>query len=237
MEKTGEYREERSGMRLLVGQQLSKLGQMSVEFRLEHAKDARYSGTFNNPQNSELRTITIRSITDKRDRIAFTTKGIYNVWYWEAGNQDILEGQEKFTKAYVNLEGYYTYWRSHTFHIRGVIGVGDKTLPFSEFFRIGGPGSFMGFHQYELTGRQVIFANLEYRFRSPIRLLADTYVGLRYDIGGIWQTPDLVLTSEDFFSGLGGWLAIDTVLGPLQFSYGKSTLKDGIFYLSLGYEF
>jgi outer membrane protein assembly factor BamA len=235
--KAGEYREERSGIRFLIGQQLRKLGQMSVEFRLEHAKDVRYSGTFDLPQNSELRTLTIRSITDKRDRIAFATRGIYNVWYWEAGNQEIFEGQEKYTKAYVNLEGYYTYWNKHTFHLRGVIGVGDKTLPFSEFFRIGGPKSFMGFHQYELIGRQVIYTNLEYRYKTPVKLISDTYFGLRYDIGGIWETPDLVLTSEDFFSGIGVWLGIDTVLGPLKLHYGNSTLKDGIFYLSLGYDF
>ena len=236
-ENIGEYQEDRFGLRVLLGQQLSKLGQMSVELRIENAKAKKYTGEFDNPQNSELRTITIRSITDRRDRIAFTTRGIYNVWYWEAGNQEILEGQEKFTKAFVNLEGYYTYWNNHTFHVKGVIGIGDNTLPFTEFFRIGGPNSFIGFHQYELTGRQVIFGNLEYRIKSPVNIFTDTYLGLKYDIGGVWETPDLVLTSEDFFSAYGIWLGIDTVLGPLQLSYGKSTLKSGIFYFSLGYDF
>ncbi len=139
LQEVGEYQEDRFGFKVLLGQQLSKLGQMSIELRIENAKARKYSGEFGAPQNSELRTLTIRSITDKRDRIAFTTRGIYNVWYWEAGNQKILEGQEKFTKAFVNLEGYYTYSNRHTFHIKGVIGVGDKTLPFTEYFRIGGP--------------------------------------------------------------------------------------------------
>ena len=237
LQKSGEYQEDRFGFKVLIGQQLSKLGQVSVELRIENAKAKKFSGEFDNPQNSELRTLTIRSITDKRDRIAFTTRGIYNVWYWEAGNQEILEGQEKFTKAFVNLEGYYTYGNIHTFHIKGVIGVGDKTLPFTEFFRIGGPKSFIGFHQYELIGRQVIFGNLEYRIKSPVNIFADTYLGFKYDFGGIWETPDLVLTSEDFFSAFGVWLGIDTVLGPLQLSYGKSSLKSGIFYFSLGYDF
>jgi NTE family protein len=236
-QKSGEYQEDRSGLKVLLGQQLSKLGQMSVELRVEHAIARKFSGEFDIPQNSELRTLTIRSITDKRDRIAFTTRGIYNVWYWEAGNQEILEGQEKFTKAFVNLEGYYSYANIHTIHLKGVIGVGDKTLPFTEFFRIGGPQSFMGFHEYELIGRQVVLANMEYRIKSPINIFSDTYVGFKYDIGGIWETPDLVLTSDDFFSAFGVWLGIDTVLGPAQFSYGKSTLKDGIFYFSLGYDF
>ena len=235
--KLGEYIEERSGVKILLGQQLQKLGQMSVELRIENAKDYMAAGQFDNAQSSELRTITIRSITDKRDNIGFTTKGIYNIWYWEAGNEQIFEGQEKFTKASVNLEGYYTYWNDHTFHLRGVIGVGDKTLPFSEYFRLGGPDSFVGFHEYELYGRQTVFANLEYRYKLPWRLLSDTYLGFRYDIGGVWETPDLVMTGEDFFSGRGIWLGIDTALGPLLLTYGDSTVKGGIIYLSLGYDF
>ena len=237
LKKIGSYNEERLGVRILLGQQLRKLGQMSIELRLENAKDQTYQGTFDAQQNSELRTITIRSITDKRDRIAFTTKGIYNVWYWETGNEQILEGQENYTKAFVNLEGYYTYWQRHTFHLRGVIGVGDKILPFSEFFRIGGPGSFMGLHKYELTGRQLILSNLEYRFKSPINIFSDTYLGLRYDIAAIWNEPDLVFSGEDFFYGTGIWLGIDTVLGPFLLTYGDSTLKHGVFYISLGYDF
>jgi NTE family protein len=236
-QRTGEYREERSGVRILLGQQLQKLGQMSAELRIENAKDNTVSGLVDYTQNSELRTLTVRSITDKRDNIGFTTKGIYNVWYWEAGNEQILVGQEKFTKAFVNLEGYYTYWKNHTFHVRGVIGVGDKTLPFSEFFRIGGPDSFMGFHEYELYGRQIVFSNLEYRLKSPWQIFSETYVGLRYDVGGVWETPDLVMTSEDFFFGIGVWLGIDTALGPLMLTYGDSSVKDGVIYLSLGYDF
>ncbi len=236
--KVGEYRETRSGIRLVLGQQLSKLGQMSVELRVENVKDNPISSNFIDQQNSELRTLTIRSVTDKRDQIAFTTRGIYNIWYWEAGNETILEGQEKYSKFFVNLEGYYTYWESHTFHVKGVIGVGDRTLPFSEFFRIGGVESFMGLHMYELLGRQAIYTNLEYIFKIPyFKLLSDTYLGIRYDLGGVWQNPDLVLEREDFFYGIGAWLGIDTVLGPLIFAVGDTANRSPVFYASLGYNF
>jgi NTE family protein len=235
--KIGEYKEERFGGKVIFGQQLQKLGQMSIELRLENVKDKLNSGSFANQQNSELRTITIRSLTDRRDKIAFTNEGIYNNWYWESGNESFLKGQEKFTKVYVNLEAFYTYWIKHTFHIRGVIGIADKTLPFSEYFRIGGLGSFMGLHNFEYFGKQVIFANLEYRYKIPKKIIWDTYLGFRYDIGGIWETPDLVLKSEDFFNGMGAWIGWDTILGPLIFGYGNASLREGIFYASLGYNF
>ena len=53
---------------------------------------------------------------------------------------------------------------------------------------------------------------------------------------------DLVLKSEDFFQGSGVWFGIDTFLGPLITAYGivtyrEASLKKGVFYLSLGYNF
>ena len=233
----GQYKDTRVGARILLGQQLKKLGQMTVEFRIENAKDTTYSETFDYLQNSELRTLTVRSVTDKRNKIAFTTEGIYNEWYWETGNELILEGQEKYTKALVNLEGYYTIHSNHTFHLRGTIGVGDKTLPFSEFFRIGGLHNFIGLYDYEYFGRQIIIANLEYRYKLPFKVISDAYIAFRYDLGGIWEIPDLVLESEHFFHGIGSWFGIDTILGPLYIGYGDTSINRGLFYFSLGYNF
>ncbi len=239
----GEYIERRRGTKFGIGLQLKKLGQISIDLRVENVKDAPYDSDLNEAlegkvtQNSELRTLSVKSVTDKRDNIAFTTSGTYNVWFWETANKTLAQGQENYTKAYVNLEGYYTYWLSHTFHFRGLIGIGDQTLPFSEWFRIGGLHDFMGLHEYEFFGRQVIMANFEYRFLLPFQILSDIYLGLRYDIGAIWETGDLVLKSDDFFTGLGGWLGMNTLLGPLYIGYGDTSNKDGVIYLSLGYNF
>jgi outer membrane protein assembly factor BamA len=176
-------------------------------------------------------------VTDKRNEIAFPSKGIYNIWYWEAGNERLIGGQEKYTKAYVKLEGFYTYWSNYTLHIRGGIGVADKTLPFSEYFRLGGIDEFMGLYEYEYTGRQLIYSNLEFRYKLPFKIVSDFYVGLRYDLAGIWETPDLIMNSHDFFPGYGGWLGIDTFIGPFIAGYGQTRDKSGIFYLSFGYRY
>jgi len=239
----GEYNELRRGVKLGVGLQLQKLGQISIDLRIENVKDSPYSGDLTEEyqdqvtQNSELRTLSIKSIADGRDNIAFPTSGIYNVWFWETANEQIAQGQEKYTKAYVNLGGYYTYWDRHTFHFIGTIGVGDLTLPFSEWFRIGGLHDFMGLHEYELYGRQMIKANLEYRYLLPIQIISDIYLAVRYDIGAIWETPDLVMKGEDFFSGIGGWLGINTILGPLFIGYGDASHKSNVWYLSIGYSY
>jgi NTE family protein len=237
LRKIGEYWEERIGGKLIIGQQLRKLGQMNIELRIENVKDRRYSGEFNYSKNSELRTLSIRSVTDKRNKIAFPSKGIYNIWYWEAGNERIIGGQEKYTKAYVKLEGFYTYKSRYTLHLRGGIGVADKTLPFPEYFRLGGIEEFMGLYEYEYMGRQLIYSNLEFRYKLPFKIVSDAYIALRYDLAGIWETPDLIMNSEDFFPGYGAWFGIDTFLGPIMAGYGQTRDKSGIFYLSFGYRY
>jgi NTE family protein len=239
----GEYNESRSGVKLGVGLQLQKLGQISIDFRLEHVKDAPFSGDLKDDQenkatqNSELRTLSIKSVADNRDNIAFPTTGIYNVWFWETANQKIAQGQEKYTKAYVNLEGYYTYGKIHTLHLKGLIGIGDLTVPFSEWFRVGGLHDFIGLHEFEYYGRQVIKANLEYRLLLPFDFFSDIYLAARYDIGAIWETPDLVINTEDFLTGIGGWLGINTILGPLYLGYGDTSNKAGVWYISIGYSY
>jgi len=65
--KQGEYLEERRGGRLIIGQQLKKLGQLTLEFRVENAKDKVRTDNFDRIQNSELRTITVRSVFNIRD--------------------------------------------------------------------------------------------------------------------------------------------------------------------------
>ena len=240
---SGEYNEERSGVKFGIGLQLEKLGQISVDFRLENVKDTPYTKELTDDQkkkvtqNSELRTLSVKSVADNRDNISFPTTGIFNVWFWETANQQIAQGQEKYTKAYVNLEGYYTYNALHTLHLKGSIGIGDLTVPFSEWFRIGGLHDFIGLHEYEYFGRQVITANVEYRFRLPFQLISDVYLALRYDIGAIWETPDLVLNTDDFFTGIGGWVGFNTVLGPLYFGYGDTSNKSGVWYVSIGYSY
>ncbi len=238
---SGSYREERRGARFQVGQQLKRLGQFIIELRHENVKDMVQEGAFAFPQNIELRTFAIRAVADKRDRIDFPTKGINNYWAWESGNKLFLGSTEPYTKILVNLEGYYTFKNRATWHIRTFFGVGDRSLPFSENFRLGGLDEFYGLYENEYFGRQLFLLSGEYRFNLPLKkffsnnfMFRDFYLSARYDFGGVWTDPQLVFSSEDFFSGLGAALEIDTVLGPLKFALGHLTSGRTLGYISLG---
>lgn len=239
----GSYREERRGVRFQVGQQMRRLGQVVAELRNENITDDPYDGTFNYRQNIDLRTFALRALSDKRDRIDFPTKGIYNHWAWESGNRLVLETRESYTKALVNLEGYYTFNSVNTWHLRLFVGIGDRGMPFSENFRLGGLHNFYGLHENEYFGRQLFTTNAEYRYRLPFRLkgnnflIKNSYISVRYDFGGIWKNPALVFSTDDFFSAIGAYLGIDTLFGPMYFAYGRTTRGTGVAYFSLGFSY
>ena len=239
----GRYREERNGFRVQLGRQVRRLGQLIAEFRQENIEDKTYDGEFEINQSNEIRTIRLQASSDKRDRRDFPTTGIYNYWAWESGNRLVLETGETYTKALINLEGYYTFESYHTWHLKLFVGIGDLTLPFSENFRLGGLHSFFGLAENEYYGRQLFATSAEYRYRLPFKmgnnnLLIDaTYFLIRYDFAGIWNEPEYLFTSDDFFSSLGGAIAFDTFLGPLYLGYGRTTRGTDAAYISIGLDF
>ncbi len=239
----GLYREERRGLKVQAGQQMKRLGQVIFELRQENIRDRREKGQFNFNQTNDLRTFAVRALTDKRDAIDFPTEGIYNHWAWETGNRLVLGIEDSYTKAQVNIEGYFTFKERHTLHLRVFAGIGDKSMPFSENFRMGGLHNFYGLHENEYFGRQLVLGSAAYRFKVPWRinkknyLIKNTYLSLRYDFAGLWKDPELVFSMDDFFSGFGGYVGLQTSLGPLYAAYGRTDRGDSMFYFSLGLSF
>ncbi|HID38130.1 MAG TPA: hypothetical protein EYP36_01270 [Calditrichaeota bacterium] len=241
-EKPTYYREKRTGVIFTAGRQMGSLGQFFAELRSEHILAEALNPDRPTIQNTEIRTIAIRSIADKRDRIDFPTKGFYNYWAWESGSELLLKSQESYTRLLVNLEGYFTYANLHTWHLRLFAGVGDKTVPFSENFRLGGLNNFYGLYMNELYGRQLFLTNLEYRFLLPLKieknmLIKGFYLSARFDFAGIWPDPELVFNKEDFFTAIGAALSVDTLLGPFILAAGRTSRGQTATYISLGFNF
>jgi NTE family protein len=102
-----------------------------------------------------------------------------------------------------------------------VLAVGDETLPLSEQFSLGGQTSFFGYPEDNAWGRQLFVASLEYQYELPLKLFFDTYVKARYDLGSTWLKPEEIRL-EDMEHGLGVSIALDTPVGPAEFSLGRS---------------
>jgi len=231
------YREERIGLRLRLGRQIRRVGQLAGEIRWERVSDFESEGRFTALKPLELRVLALSSISDHRNRIDFPTRGINNYWYWESGNSRGPGRSNTYSKIFLNLEGYYSVFnQSTTAHVRFRIGVADNNTPFSEQFRMGGQDGFFGLLKNQLYGRQMLAVSLEYRYRLPLKG-PGIYLSYRYDLGGIWKQSSFDFDSNDFFSANGIGIGLRTLVGPLRLAWGKTSLGQKELYLSFGYNY
>jgi NTE family protein len=118
-------------------------------------------------------------------------------------------------------ESYSTWANAITFHPKFTMGFADKTMPLSQQFRLGGRESFYGLREDDRRGRQLLLLNLEFRTISPLRLLFDTYLRARYDLGTISTVPEEIKFNT-LLHGVGLELALSTPVGPAVFGVGKA---------------
>ena len=93
-----------------------------------------------------------------------------------------------------------------------------------------------GYRDEEFVGRQLLWANIEYRYKTPWIPWLDLYLSGRYDVGYLWQEAE-AFRSDNIREAWGVGVAVDTPLGPAEANYGRSKKGDDRFYLSLGYWF
>jgi outer membrane protein assembly factor BamA len=86
---------------------------------------------------------------------------------------------------------------------------------------ITGINSFSGMREDENFGRQIISLGVEARFKSPVKVIFDNFISLRYDIGSVWGKLEAVRW-KDLRQGIGIELGFDTPIGALRFKVGKS---------------
>ena len=232
-----DYMTIRRGLNFVLGQQIARLGSITAEFRWDNVSIHSEQSFFPNADNYRIRTFTIRSVVDKRDKLPFPDKGIYNRWFWETGNKNIFGGSSSFTRFSVNLEGYYPLSRFLNYRIKTTAGVGDLTVPFSEFFTLGGMMDFPGLYEKEKFGRQLVFLQNELRYAFSWNLPINMYLGVNFNLGAIRESMEEPLQRKDFFTSWGVYLALNSLIGPVQLMYGNLTNIRDIIYFSIGYEF
>jgi outer membrane protein assembly factor BamA len=219
-ERDGEYREVRNGGMVSFGAQLERLGSVTVEGRLE--KHQIYN-IFNTPiTNQEYNISSIRFGTnvDTQDKLPYPTDGVVIDFSYETALIKLVNAVG-FTKMFFSYEKYQTIVKNHTLHPRFMIGVADETLPASEQFSLGGQQNFFGFREDNARGRQLLVASLEYQYKLPFSIFFDTYFKARYDLGAMWaKTEEMHL--QDFKHGIGVTLGLDTPIGPVDLSVGRS---------------
>lgn len=214
----GGYKEEKIGVKTSLGTQIEKKGVLIAEIRYEKQRE-RITDSETIPDFYTVNTLKIGTSFDTEDRTDFPRSGSILQLSLES-SLFTGPGIKGFSKAQFLYKTNYSLG-SHTFSPRVFFGFADKSLPNPERFSLGGESSFYGFREEEYRGRQIAQGSLEMRAKSPINLVFNTYVSLRYDIGWIWQEFETI-KFENLKHGAGIAVALDTPLGPAQFALGKA---------------
>ncbi len=245
--RTGEYREEHQGASASFGTQLERLGTMTVEGRLENQRVWNTSGQpLPETQKFGISSLKVATVLDTRDQYPFPHEGVLMNLSYESALVKVI-GTVGFTKFYFSYDYFKTFFGTQTLHPSVRVGFADETLPITEQFSLGGQNNFFGLDEHDSRGKQIFVTSLEYQLKLPFRIFFDTYFKARYDLGSIWPSPEQIRLA-DLGHGVGVSIAIDTPIGPAEFSVGKSffTRQDilnkpisygpFITYFSIGYD-
>ena len=221
--------EERWGGTLSLGQQIARLGTVSGRLSVEQL---RYRYENSSPSRSFiLSSVSFESLVETFDRWPFPSSGKKHLLEIQWA-EHFFGGKERFTRLLSTLESYFQFGSFVNYHPKLSIGLSGSGLPASEQFYFGGPNSFMGYRTDELAGDKMILVNQELRFRLPLRF----YVLARYDIGNLYISTD-ELKLENLRHGFGAAIAFDAPIGPIEFSYGRSSKKIDTWYFTAGLQF
>ena len=243
----GEYRDIRYGVDLTFGSQLERLGNATLDFLLENVRIKSLDRTAALEDRERMALVRVGTIVDTKDRSPFPLTGVgLNISYEFA--LDALGSTVSYNSLHVMYETYTTWGGRHTFHPRFTMGFADRTMPFAQEFRLGGFDSFYGTREDDRRGRELLLMNLEYRYFLPVRILFETYLSIRYDLGTINEVPEEIKFST-LRHGLGMQLAFDTPIGQAALGAGKSFFFNRdlpndpvlqgplLWYFEIGYQF
>jgi NTE family protein len=231
----GEYVISQGGICLSAGQQMKRLGTLSVRLCIEEVHVRPLSGMSLPSEKLTLSHLTVRSVVDSRDRLPFPTGGEYHVLEWETGIP-FLGSDRSYFKLYSQMESHFRLLPRLVFQSQVRWGTADLTTPFSKQFRTGGLFSYMGFAESSRTGRRFFVLSGQVRYRIPWFRRLEGWAVIRYDFGAMWGRYSRI-EWEDFKQGLGAYLAWDTPFGPIYAGYGYMTDGMGRLYLSMGHLF
>lgn len=106
-------------------------------------------------------------------------------------------------------------------------------------YQIGGAQQLSGYRENALSGQNVSIGRMVYYRRlTPTHAFSlglPVYAGMSLERGRVWnQSNDL---DSGYINAMSVFVAIDSPLGPLNFSYGMNEDSESAFYLNLGRSF
>lgn len=241
----GEYRQKLYGASLGIGSQVERFGNLIFEgkYQTNEVKSIQESPV--NIFKENIVTVKINATVDTQDKYPYPESGIYFNGFYETA-QTFLGADLGYTSVGFEYKNYMRLSSVSILSAKADMAFGDKTLPLTQQYSIGGMDSFFGMREYEYRGRQLFLTSLMYRYKLPFAIFFDTYISIRYDLGNVWENQEQI-KFKNLKHGIGTMLSFDTPIGPAEFAVGRSflfrrdipsnpiTWGDLRFYFSIGY--
>lgn len=231
-EEYGTRFERKTGLSLLFGQQLSRLGLVSAGLSIQQVYYT--DSTVNNPPSIArfgLRTIKLESRLESFDKVPFTTSGNRHLFQIEFAGK-YLGGDIEYTRFYTEHEIYFPLGEYVNWHPHLALGISRAGLPPTEQFYMGGMDSFTGFRTNQLAGDKMFLFSNELRFT----LVYNFYLSMRYDLGEVYNSADQIKL-RNLRNAIGSYLSYDSPLGPVSIGYGIVNKEIDRIYLNIGLRF
>ncbi|MCB9502905.1 MAG: patatin-like phospholipase family protein [Deferribacteres bacterium] len=236
-ETIGKYQENQLGAFVSIGQLFRRFGIVSAELHIDQFNLDAELGTGFPTGLFNINRLIFRSIVDTRDRLPFPYHGRHATFFYETSIKSGIKNSS-FVRTAWNFETYYTIKQKHTLHPKFSFGTSDFTTPFVFRYYFNGPEDMYGLKDEQWRGRHFLLGNFEYRYELFSKFSSSGYLGIRYDIGGIWDTKtDNLKYSDDLSKAVGVYLGFRTFLGVIKLAYGQMESEFRRFYISIGHEF
>ena len=109
-------------------------------------------------------------------------------------------------------------------------------MPFSEQFRFGGRTMLYGTRENRFVGRKYFNSSFEIRYRMPTKNYINTHFSIRYDLGQMQLNPETPFDVDEFVSGFGVGIIIETPIGPASIEWGINSENVERIYITAGYD-
>jgi len=207
-----------------VGLYAGRFGNLAGTLRIEEqslgASSIIIDGAPDIMERQRIVSLAASTTIDTQDRYPYPREGMLLLLSYTSA-QEALGSARTFSKFSARYEVYISDVIGRITIIPKLqFGYGDRTMPRTEDFRLGGLYSFIGMRENEFSGRQLLLGSIEARYKAPFDILFDTYFSLRYNLGRTWEIPEQI-KFDDLRHGAGICVGLDTPIGPADFGIGR----------------
>lgn len=175
---------------------------------------------------------------DSLDNVHFPSRGEeLRISAWRHATE--LGSDERYRQWLIELNKPLN-WGANTWILGGRYA---RTLDAKEAvtssYQIGGAQQLSGYRENALAGQNVSIGRLIYfRRLTPVRAFSlglPVYAGMSLERGRVWSHANDL--DSGYINAMSVFVAVDSPLGPLNFSYGVNNDSESAFYLNLGRSF